>query len=246
VCGAPRRRSPTLPLTLQSPSDISLGLFAKSTGATLVEGAAIHRWLRLRRAGRPWRGLASLAAGETLETVALVSGIRREASKRWGELEPTERAHSDRVARITGAAGILEIGVWETWVASVHGLQAHPRPRRIIAGGTVLLVLMHAKHQVEGAAIRDTPFRTGLLSPREGFASAMEVAGAVACLALIEDGHVVLAGAALGGGLMIEHLVLLRTLSLEIEARDIRRPRKRRRGVDAPPRWRRRKRSGRA
>jgi hypothetical protein len=205
--------------------DNALDLFAKSAGATLIEGLAIYRWLRLHQDGSPWWGFAGLAAGEALETAALVHGTRRAASKRWGELEPAARAHSRKVDRITGVAGMLEGGIWGSWRASVDRLSSVSRPRQVIAGGIVLFVPMHLKHQVESAAIRDTPFSTALLSTSGTFASAMEVAGAVACLALIEDGHVVLAGVALGGGLMIEHLVLLRTLGREIAARDIRRPR---------------------
>jgi hypothetical protein len=57
------------------------------------------------------------------------------------------------------------------------------------------------------------------------FASTMEVAGAVACLALIEDGRLALAGVTLGGGLLVEHMLLLRALGREIAERDTRRPR---------------------
>lgn len=125
-------------------------------------------------------------------------------------------------------AGVLEGGLWGLWRATVGRLDSAPRSERIVVGGLVLFVPMHLKHQVENAAIRDTPFSTGLFSATGMFASAMEAAGAVACLALVEDGHVGLAGVALGGGLMIEHLLLLRTLDREIAERDVRRPRDRR------------------
>jgi hypothetical protein len=206
----------------------ALDLFAKSAGATLIEGLAIHRWLRLHHDGDRWRGLASLAVGETLETVALVYGTRRAARTRWGELEPAGRTHSRKVDCVTGIAGVLEGGIWGLWRASVDRLDSDSTWERTMVGGLVLFVPMHLKHQVENAAIRDTPFANGLFSPTGLFASAMEVAGAGACLALVDDGRVVLAGVALGSGLMIEHLLLLRTLAREIAERDVRRPRDRR------------------
>jgi len=134
-----------------------------------------------------------------------------------------------KVNRITGLAGTLEVGIWELWLASVRWLDSVPRTQQVIGATGGLLVLMHLKHHVEVVVIRDTRFRTGLFSKGSTFASAMEVAGAVGCLVLIDSGHLVLAGAVLGGGLLIEHMAQIGTLSWEIRARDIRRPR--------DPRW---------
>jgi len=207
----------------------SLEAFAKIVLATVIEGAAIYWWLRLHKDGHPWWGLASLAAGEILETAFLTSAIGRAGRKRWGELKPGERSRLRKVNRITGLAGTLEVGIWELWLASVRWLDSVPRTQQVIGATGGLLVLMHLKHHVEVVVIRDTRFRTGLFSKGSTFASAMEVAGAVGCLVLIDSGHLVLAGAVLGGGLLIEHMAQIGTLSWEIRARDIRRPR--------DPRW---------
>src|SRR5918998_487256 len=95
---------------------------------------------------------------------------------------------------------------------------------QVVAAG-VLLVLMHLKHHVEIVAARDTPFREGLLAPRTTFASAMEAAGAVACLALLLDGQPALAAVALTLGFLIEHTLLVDELQSELERRDTRLPR---------------------
>lgn len=207
----------------------SLERFGKIVVATVIEGAAVYAWLRLHKEGHPWWGLASLAAGELVETFFLTAAIGKSGRKRWGELKPQERGHLRRLDRITGWAGTLEICIWELWLASFYWLDSVPRAQQTIAAGGVLLVLMHLKHQVETVTIRDTRFRTGLFSKGGTFASAMEVAGAVVCLLLIEDGHFVLAGAVLGAGLLIEHLTQIGNLRWEILARDIRLPR--------DPRW---------
>lgn len=117
-----------------------------------------------------------------------------------------------------GAAGNAEVGIWVLWLALA---QALGQP---VAAG-VLLVLMHVKHQVETVAVRDTRFRTGLFSMTHTFASLTEVAGAVACLALIYHEQFVLAAVAVGLGLAIEHLLLIDVLRWELKARDIRLPR---------------------
>jgi prostaglandin-endoperoxide synthase 2 len=201
----------------------------KSVGASLIEGTAIYLWLWLYERGAPWWwAFACLAAGEVVETVFLDSGIRRAALKRWGELKPADAPHFQRVSRIVSAAGTLEVGVWALWLGSFILLDGTGGPYQIVGAGFVLLVLMHLKHQVENAAIRDTPFGEGFFSKHGVFASASEVVGAVACLALIEDGRFVLAGAALFGGLLIEHVGLIGSLRREIQARDVRRSRDRR------------------
>ncbi len=175
--------------------------------------------------------MAALVAGEVVETAFLQIGIRRAASKRWDKGD-ADTPHFQKVRRIVSAAGNLEVGIWLLWFALVQWLDDASdlsRPYQIAAAGAVLLVLMHLKHHVESAALRDLPFRKDLFSLDGMIASAMEVGGAVACLALIEDGQYVLAGAALAGGLLIEHFALIGMLGREIMARDLRLPR--------DPRW---------
>lgn len=199
-----------------SPQALIAGLVV----VTVIEAASLYVWLRLHESGHPWWGLASLIAGEMLETRLLQRFIDDEGLKRWGPAEQRGAAgrHFRKMQRITGWAGNVEIGIWLLWLALAEAL-GQP-----IAAG-VLLVLMHLKHRTETVAVRDTPFRAGLFSISGAFASAMEVAGAVACLALIGDGHFVLAAVALTLGLMIEHTMLIGVLDWELRTRDIRLPR---------------------
>ncbi|MCA1704883.1 MAG: hypothetical protein LC808_17100, partial [Actinobacteria bacterium] len=87
-----------------------------------------------------------------------------------------------------------------------------------VAAG-ILLVLMHLKHHVELVAVRNAPWGAGLFSVSGTFASAMETAGAVACLALLLDGRPALASIALGLGFLIEHCMLVDVLLREFESR---------------------------
>jgi prostaglandin-endoperoxide synthase 2 len=201
---------------------------AKSIAASLIEGAAVWAWLRLSEGGDPWLGFACLAAGQTLETAFLSFGIRNAAFERWGVPEPADPSHFRRVSRIIWVTGILEVGIWMLWLVSFDSLDDAGRTYQIAGAGVVLLVLMHLKHHVENATVCDTQFREGIFSKRGVFASAMEAVGAVACLALIEDDRFVLAGVAVFGGLLIEHMLLIGSLAREVEARDVRRPRDRR------------------
>jgi prostaglandin-endoperoxide synthase 2 len=198
----------------------SQALIAGLVVVTVIEAASIYVWLRLHESGHPWWGLASLVTGEMLETRLLQRFIDDEGLKRWGPAEQRGLAgrHFRKMQRTTGWAGNVEIGIWLLWLALAEAL-GQP-----IAAG-VLLVLMHLKHRTETVAVRDTPFRAGLFSISGVFASAMEVAGAVACLALIGDGHFVLAVVALALGLMIEHTMLIGVLDWELRTRDIRLPR---------------------
>ena len=159
------------------------------------------------------------------KTAFLVVGSGKAGLGRWDRLEPAALAHHRKLNRINVAAGTLEVAIWVLWLALFNWLDSVPAPQQVIASGVVLLVLMHLKHQVETAAIRDMPFRTVLFAPRGMFGTVMEVGGAVGCLALIEDHQYVLAAVALGAGLLIEHVSLLDELRWEVGARDIRRPR---------------------
>lgn len=186
---------------------------------TVAEGPAVYLWLRLDQAGHEWWGLLSLVVGELLETAlagALIARQRRNGTIPGATSVPGD--HQKKVGRLIGAACVAEIGIWVLWLALAEEIG------HVVAAG-VLLVLMHLKHHVEFVAARDTPFREGLLAPRSTFASAMEVAGAVACLALLLDGQPALAAVALGVGFLIEHTILVDDLQSELERRDIRLPR---------------------
>ena len=193
-------------------------------GVTAIEGLSIYLWLRLHESGRPLWGLLALLVGEIVETELLRRFVDRGGLKRWRALPPGAAAlyHGRKVQRKLGIAGNAEIAIWLLWLACAYELS---QPIAAVA----LLVTMHIKHQVETAAVRDTPFRSGLFSPKSLLGSAFEVAGAVACLALVLDGQFVLAAVAIGVGLLIEHWMLIDLLLWEITARDIRVPR--------DPRW---------
>lgn len=186
---------------------------------TIVEAPAIYLWLRLHEAGHRGWGLVVLVLGEMLETALALRLITRQGDK---VPEPPEkgaaRMHLRRVqAKVAGGAA-AEIGIWVLWLALAEGVA------QVIAAG-VLLVLMHLKHHVELVAVRDTPLSRGLFSPTLTFASAMEAAGAVACLAFLHDGQPALAAIALGVGFSVEHTILVGKLHREMETRDVRRPR---------------------
>jgi hypothetical protein len=186
---------------------------------TVAEGPAVYLWLRLDEAGHEWWGLLSLTVGLLLETVlagALIARQRRNGTIPGAESVPGE--HQKKVGRLIGAAAIVEIGIWLLWLVLAEEVGQ-------VVAAVVLLVLMHLKHHVEIVAARDTPFREGLLAPRSTFASAMEAAGAVACLALLLDGQPALAAVALALGFLIEHTLLVDELQSELERRDIRLPR---------------------
>ncbi len=185
-------------------------------GVTVIEAASIYAWLWLHVAGHPVWGLGALILGETVETFFLRRFVDGGSAKRWRRL--TDRRHIDKVRRKVEIAGIGEIAIWVLWLVCAERLG-----QEIAAGG--LLVAMHLKHQFETAAIRDLAFRKGLLSLVALVGSALEVAGAVACLWFVLDDQLVVAAVALGLGLILEHALLIDVLHWEITARDIRLPR---------------------
>jgi len=187
---------------------------------TVAEAPTTYLWLRLDQAGHEWWGLLSLSAGLLLETVvagALIARWRRNGTIRGAERIP-DSDYQKKVRALIGGTTVAEIGIWVLWLALAEG------PGQII-GAAVLLVLMHVKHPVEFVAAHDTPFKDRLLAPMSTFASAMEVAGGVACLALQLDGRPALAAVALLLGFVIEHTILVGELQSELERRDIRLPR---------------------
>jgi hypothetical protein len=186
---------------------------------TVAEAPAVYLWLRLDQDGHPWWGFLSLVVGLVLETVlagALIARQRRNGTIPGARSVPGE--HQKKLGRLMGSATVAEIGLWILWLTVAEEVGQ-------VAAAGVLLVLMHLKHHVEFMAARDTPFREGLLAPRSTFASAAEVAGAVACLALLLDGQPALAAVALGLGFLVEHTILVDELQSELERRDIRLPR---------------------
>jgi len=186
---------------------------------TVTEGPAVYLWLRLDEAGHEWWALLSVVVGEVLETV--LAGLLIVRQRRAGTIPGAERVggtHQQKLQRLIGAASVAEIGIWLLWLALADAI-GQP------VAAVVLLVAMHLKHHLEEAAIRDIPYTTGLFSLPGTVASAAEVAGAVACLALLRDGQPELAAVALGLGFLIEHTILVDILQRELESRDIRLPR---------------------
>ncbi len=187
--------------------------------ATAVEAPAVYIWLRLHESGHETWGLLVLVVGESLETALALRLITTQGGRETGRLhQEAAGAHIRRVKQHVSAGCAAEIGVWVLWLALADGA-GQP------VAAVVLLVLMHIKHHAELSAVRDTPFRSGLFSGSLGFASAMEAAGAVACLALLRDGRPVLAAVVWGIGLSIEHTILVGKLHSEMESRDVRLPR---------------------
>jgi len=217
---AGREGSPVAEAPKPAPPRSPVSRVAGIVAVTVIEGASIYAWLRLHEAGHQWWGLLALIAGEVLETAALKRFIDRGGIRRWGTAPRGVEAvaYLRKVQRTMSFAGNAEIAVWVLWLICA---QALGQPIAAVA----LLVAMHLKHQVETAAARDVPYRAGLFSAKGTFGSAMEVAGAVACLALILDGRPVEAAVALGVGLLLEHALLIDTLRWEMIARDIRLPR---------------------
>ena len=191
--------------------------------ATVIEANGIFWWLWLYAHGDPWWGLLVLVIGESAETLLFRTGTTRDTRERWGSLDATSPGitHFRTVQRRVLATGIAEVLIWVLWlyVAEDVGWGA--------AAGA-LLVLMHLKHHVEVATIRDRRFRSGLFSVHGTFASALEVAGGVVCLHLIDDDRFLLAGVALGVAILLEHAIQIEVLNWEMKARDIRLPRDKR------------------
>jgi prostaglandin-endoperoxide synthase 2 len=188
---------------------------------TAVEASAVYCWLRF---DDPLLALAALALGQVIETVLLRLGVASGVRNRWGRLEDpvADGEHFRRIQRKVDVAGIAEIGIWLLWLF-IAGRAGQP-----VAAG-VLFVLMHVKHHIEAAAVGDTRIRAGVFERRNALASAMETAGAVWCLALIHDDHLVRAAVVLFVGFLFEHIIQIDALRWEIRSRDIRLPR--------DPRW---------
>ena len=119
-------------------------------------------------------------------------------------------------------ASIAELGIWAGW----WWLAADAELDQPIVAAIALLVTMHLKHQLEVTTVRDTGYFARFWHGT--VASAAEVAGAVACLSLIEADQPLLAGAALAAGFLLEHSLLIRQLAQALAERDITVPRPRR------------------
>lgn len=215
---------------MKQPSRLSVVLVV-----TVIEAPAVYAWLRLDDAGHATLGILILVLGNTLESWSLPAIMLAGPADPARLAEPRVRAHLRRVRAMAFLAIPAEILVWLTWRWSVDVVG-------LVAAIGVLLVLMHLKHQMETAAVRGTSFATGFFSPSGTAASAFEVGGAAGCLALIRDGRPWLAAAAIGGGILIEHWILIGTLQREMRLRDLCLPRAGLREARLAPRasvWRR-------
>jgi prostaglandin-endoperoxide synthase 2 len=215
---------------MKQPSRLSVVLVV-----TVIECPAVYAWLRLDHAGHATVGILILVLGNTLESWSLPAIMLAGPSDPARLAEPRVRAHLRRVRAMAFLAIPAEIMVWLAWRWSVDVIG-------LVAAIAVLLVLMHLKHQMETAAVRGTPFATGFFSASGTAASAFEVGGAVGCLALIRDGRPWLGAAAIAGGILIEHWILIGLLQREMRLRDLCLPRAGLREASVAPRasvWRR-------
>jgi hypothetical protein len=186
---------------------------------TAIEAPSVYMWLRLHESGHDWWGFVILAAGETLETALALRLVSQSGGRELAAAHREVAATHLRGLRLqVGAGCAAEIAIWVLWLALADEVGQLP-------AAVVLLVLMHLKHHAEMSAVHDTPYTTGLFAGWLNLASAMEAAGAVACLALLRDGRPVLAAVAWVIGLSIEHTVLVNNLQQEMASRDVRLPR---------------------
>ena len=203
----PARSRPSVPRFLAQPLWIA--------AVAGIEAVSIYGWLRSRAGDEPWWGLLALIVGMVVETGVRRRHLAHVGVRRWGPMpQGADRNHLRRL----GFAVFPATVIWVLWLVCAYELS---QP----IAAAALLVALHVQHQIEIATVRDVSFRTGLFSVTGVCASAMKVAGAVAGLALILDGHTVLAGVALGVGLFVGHALLSDVLRSEITARDIRLPR---------------------
>jgi prostaglandin-endoperoxide synthase 2 len=198
---------------MKQPSRLSVVLFV-----TVIECPAVYFWLRLDHAGHETLGILILVVGGTLESWSLPAIMLAGPADPARLAEPRVRAHLRRVRSLAFLAIPAEVVVWLTWRWAVDVAGQ-------LAAIPVLLILMHLKHQMETAAVRGTPLRTGLFSVSGTIASASEVAGAVGALALIRDGRPWAAAAALSAGILLVHWILIGALQHELRLRDICLPR---------------------
>ena len=187
---------------------------------TILEGIPVFAWLYFAwdESSLLVPAIGLLFVGEFLET-AYVGSRLRPAPVPVGDPDGAI-PHRRRLARTFGAATVIEIGLWLLWL----GLWRLTDAPDWVAGA-VLLVVMHLKHQLEAASIRDVSYLNGLLGWRGLLASVSETAGAVGGLLLLEQDEPVLAAVAFFAGLLIEHALLMTVLYRETAARDISLPR---------------------
>jgi prostaglandin-endoperoxide synthase 2 len=186
---------------------------------SVAEGTAVYLWLRLDEAGSPVLGFAILVVGELLETLIVAVPLARNKSPIPVGDPYGARAHQRRFQRRFLVASVGELAIWYGW------LQLALEVDQWVAAAA-LLVTMHLKHQLEAATVRDVSYWRWTW--RDTIASAAEAGGAAGCLALILAGEPWLAAAALAGGFLIEHVLLMYSLYHALEERDIGVPRARR------------------
>lgn len=218
------RAAPAGPSPAPRRSASVLEYVVKVLVATVIETAGIYLWLRFHTEGHllEW-SLLALILGESVETGLFRTGTTRDSQRRWGSLARDSPGveHFRKVQRRVFATGVGEVLIWLLWLYTAEAVGW-------LAAGLLLLVLMHLKHHVEVATVRDLRFRERLFTLHGASASALEVAGGVACLELLKREHYVLAAVALGGAILLEHALQIDILAWEMKARDIRLPRNKR------------------
>ena len=188
---------------------------------TAAEGAALYAWLRLFLDGREVLAYVVLFVGENLETLIVALPLQW-ATTAIPNGDPFGlRLHQRRTKVLFSIASVGELLIWFIWltVATEVGQEE---------AAVVLLVLMHLKHQLEASTLRDLEYFQDFWTWKGTVASVAETAGAVACFALLDQGELELAAAALAAGLLLEHILLMSRLYEEVEERDVSVPRLRR------------------
>jgi hypothetical protein len=176
--------------------------------ATAGEFAALYFWLHFLDAGQFVLANGLLWGGFAVERIAVYLWIRYIYRVREGRV-----AEQSLVVTIAGLFVITlsEVLIWIFWLAladgEVFGLAAVAPPTAMAIAGVILMVLMTVEHSVEMGALKRTNPLAYMTSPSTLLFTFMEVAGAVAWLALVRADRPLLGAVCLLVGLSIEHVL---------------------------------------
>ena len=176
--------------------------------ATAGEFAALYFWLHFLDAGQFVLANGLLWGGFAVERIAVYLWIRYIYRVREGRV-----AEQSLVVTIAGLFVITlsEVLIWIFWLAladgEVFGLAAVAPPTAMAIAGVILMVLMTVEHSVEMGALKRTNPLAYMTRPSTLLFTFMEVAGAVAWLALVRADRPLLGAVCLLVGLSIEHVL---------------------------------------
>jgi len=176
--------------------------------ATAGEFAALYLWLQFLDAGQFVLANVLLWAGFAVERLAVYLWIRYIYRSREGR--------TDKQPLLVTVAGLFlitlsEVLIWIFWLAladgDILGLAAVAPATAMAIAGVILMVLMTIEHSVEMGALKRTNPLAYMTSPSTLLFTFMEVAGAVAWLALVRADRPLLGALCLLVGLSIEHVL---------------------------------------